>query len=298
MQLEHAFPGVEHPAEMLAEPACDVLDLDLGHQIQVQLRPQLRQRSGQDLGALVGRFVVVEFIGDLGVDELRERRQVADRLVREAATDDDCLQIDVEPCGDQRLIAGRHHNELVDELVVWTTPAAHLFAQRALLRLRHRLDYQHLEIRLVALCHGLVLQLTRVGSEHVVFVQAGVLDVAGAERLGGQRSVDPGNRVCELVVATRREQPLDPGELRRTWICPVRFERCQVVKSSLQIATYSSLSSPFVVGRVRRSAASSNRHQASLRNCHTLLYSRELSLTADPFVGSSVAEQLPPAGGR
>src|SRR5690348_4971548 len=64
------------------------------------------------------------------------------------------------------------------------------------------------------------------------------------------------------------------------------------------MVTYSSLSSPLVVGRVRRSAASSSRHQASLRNCQTLLYARELSLTADPFVGSSLAEQLPPAGER
>src|SRR5260370_1218346 len=55
---------------------------------------------------------------------------------------------------------------------------------------------------------------------------------------------------------------------------------------------------PSVVGWVRRSAASSNRHQASPRNCQTMLYARELSLTADPFVGSSVAEQEPPAGER
>jgi hypothetical protein len=66
---------------MLAEPAGDVFDLDLGHQIQVEFGTQLRQRRGKDFGTLVGRFVVVEFIGDLGVDELRERRQVADRLV-------------------------------------------------------------------------------------------------------------------------------------------------------------------------------------------------------------------------
>src|SRR5258705_7478721 len=55
---------------------------------------------------------------------------------------------------------------------------------------------------------------------------------------------------------------------------------------------------PSVVGWVRRSAASSNRHQASPRNCQTMLYARELSFTADPFVGSSVAEEEPPAGDR
>src|SRR5262245_36215595 len=62
------------------------------------------------------------------------------------------------------------------------------------------------------------------------------------------------------------------------------------------MVTYSSLSSPLVVGLVSRSDASSSRHQASLRNCQTLLYVRELSLTADPFDGSSVAERVPPAG--
>jgi hypothetical protein len=35
VQLQDPFAGVEHSAEMLAEPACDVLDLDLGHQLQV-----------------------------------------------------------------------------------------------------------------------------------------------------------------------------------------------------------------------------------------------------------------------
>jgi hypothetical protein len=42
VQLQDTFVGVEHAAEVLAEPACDVLDLDLGHQIQVKLGAQLR----------------------------------------------------------------------------------------------------------------------------------------------------------------------------------------------------------------------------------------------------------------
>lgn len=43
VQLEHAFAGVEHPAEVLAETPGDVLDLDLGHQVQVEFGSQLRQ---------------------------------------------------------------------------------------------------------------------------------------------------------------------------------------------------------------------------------------------------------------
>ena len=206
MQLQDAFAGVEHSAEMLAEPACDVLDLDLGHQVQVELGTQPRQRLGQDLGALVWRLVVVELVGDLGVDEFRQRRQVAGRLVGEPAADDDGLQIDVEPGRDERLVAGCDNNELVDELVVGATPAADLLAQCALLSLGHRLDDQHFEVRLIALRDGLVLELTWVGPEHVVFVQPGVLDITGAVRLGRERAIDPRDGVGELVVAARRKQ--------------------------------------------------------------------------------------------
>ena len=227
MQLQDAFAGVEHSAEMLAEPACDVLDLDLGHQVQVELGTQPRQRLGQDLGALVWRLVVVELVGDLGVDEFRQRRQVAGRLVGEPAADDDGLQIDVEPGRDERLVAGCDNNELVDELVVGATPAADLLAQCALLSLGHRLDDQHFEVRLIALRDGLVLELTWVGPEHVVFVQPGVLDITGAVPLGRERAIDPRDGVGELVVAARREQPLHAGELRRARVGPVRFQRCQ-----------------------------------------------------------------------
>jgi hypothetical protein len=57
----------------------------------------------------------------------------------------------------------------------------------ALLCLGHRLDDEHLEIRLIALRDGLLPELTRVRREHVVLVRARVLDVAGAVRLGGER---------------------------------------------------------------------------------------------------------------
>jgi hypothetical protein len=43
VKLEHALAGVEDAAEVRAEPARDVFDLDLGHEIEVQLRAQLVQ---------------------------------------------------------------------------------------------------------------------------------------------------------------------------------------------------------------------------------------------------------------
>jgi hypothetical protein len=73
VQFQHALAGVENSAEVLAEPPGDVLDLDLGHQIQIKLGAQLRQRHCEDPRAVVGRLVVIELVGDLGVDELGER---------------------------------------------------------------------------------------------------------------------------------------------------------------------------------------------------------------------------------
>ena len=147
MQLEHAFAGVEDAAEVLAEPAGDVLDVDLGHQVQVELGPQLAQRCRQDLGALLGRVVVGQLVRHAGVDELRQRRQVPGRLVREAPPDHHRLQVDVEPRGDQRLVAAGHHHELVDEFVVGAAPLANLVAQRPFLGVGHLLDDEHLEVR-------------------------------------------------------------------------------------------------------------------------------------------------------
>ena len=39
VQLQRPFPGVEDAPEMMAEPAGQVLDRDLGHQVQVEFRP-------------------------------------------------------------------------------------------------------------------------------------------------------------------------------------------------------------------------------------------------------------------
>ena len=62
VQLEHAFPSVEHPSEVLAQPTGDVLHLDLGHEVKVEFRAQLRQRRGEDLCALFGRVVIRQIV--------------------------------------------------------------------------------------------------------------------------------------------------------------------------------------------------------------------------------------------
>ena len=123
--------------------------------------------------------MVVEFLGDAGVDELGERGQIARGLVTEPAPDHHGLEVDVEPRGDQRLVAAGHHHQLVDELVVGAAPAAHLLAQRAFLGLCHLLDDQHLEVKLFAPVDRLLFQRARIGGEHVGVVEPRGVHVAG-----------------------------------------------------------------------------------------------------------------------
>ena len=68
MQLQRALPGVEHPAEVMAEMPGDVLDGDLRHQVEVEFRAQPGQPPGQDLRPLV-RVQAVQFPGQAGVSE-------------------------------------------------------------------------------------------------------------------------------------------------------------------------------------------------------------------------------------
>ena len=174
--------------------------------------------------------MIGELVGQLGVDELRQRGQVPARLVGEPATDHHRLQVDVQSGGDHGLVAAGHHDQFVDELVVGAAPVADLGAQRPLLGLGHLLHDQNLEIELFARIERLILQPTRVGRKHVLVIEAGVVDVAGAVGLGGQRTVDPGDRRGELLVVARGEQPLDLGELRGPGKRPVRLQRRQIAQ--------------------------------------------------------------------
>lgn len=54
VQLQNALAGMEYPAEVCAEPARHVLDLDLGHQVEVEFGSQTTQCAGQDLRAFLG----------------------------------------------------------------------------------------------------------------------------------------------------------------------------------------------------------------------------------------------------
>ena len=176
---------------------------------------------------MVRRHKVGLLVGDFGVDELRQRRQVAGRPVGEPPADHHRLKIDVQPRGDHGFVAARNHHQFVDEFVVGTPPAAHLPSQRAFLGFGHRLNDQHLEVEPFLVGRLLLFELARVGRVHVVVVNRGVLDVAGAIGICRQRPVDTGHHAPELVVAARGEQTLNPGELQRARIRPIRLERSQ-----------------------------------------------------------------------
>jgi hypothetical protein len=72
-----------------------------------------------------------------------------------------------------------------------------------------------------------MLEGARIGREHIELVGTGVVDVAGAVRLGGQRAVDLPHRLCELVIAASSKKSLNPRELRRAGVGPVGLERTQ-----------------------------------------------------------------------
>jgi hypothetical protein len=172
--------------------------------------------------------LVGHLVGDLGVDELGQRRQVTGRPVGEPAADHHRLQIHVQPRGDHGFVAAGNHHQFIDELVVGTPPAAHLPTQCAFLGFGHRLNDQDLEVELIRLGGRLLFEQARVGRVHVVVVKAGVLNVSSAVGICRQRPVDAGHHLRELVVAARGEQTLNPGELRRARIRPIRLERSQL----------------------------------------------------------------------
>lgn len=144
--VQCAFPGVEYPPEMVAEPGGDVLHLEFGDQIQVDFRSGFAQHFGQDLGSFFRR-VIGEVLGDVGVAEVLQGRQVPSRAMRESPGDRARLHVGVEPGRDHRFVTAADHHDLVDERVVGSAPAANLVGKCVFLGLVHRRYDQQLEIR-------------------------------------------------------------------------------------------------------------------------------------------------------
>ena len=228
VQLQQAVPDVEHPPEASAEPAGDVLHVDLGRQVEVEFGSQPGQRRGQGLGPLVGGRVLADPVGDAGVDEVRQCRQVPRGVRTEPASDHHRLDVHVEPRGDQRLHRVGHDHDLVDEFVVGAPPAVHLPAQHPLLRLRQVLDREDFEVQRLAFPGLRDVDPAGLGAEEVLVVDSDALDVAGPVPAPGQRVVDECDGLGELAEVAEGEQPVEFLELRAPGVGPVVFQRPQV----------------------------------------------------------------------
>ena len=121
MQLERTFPGMEDAPEMMAEPAGQILDGDLRHQVQVEFGPDPGQRSGKYLSAVIRRMVH-QVVSSVDARERCEQGRVVAGPVGEPAADHARLQPEVQPRGHDRLVETGHHDDLVDELVIRATP--------------------------------------------------------------------------------------------------------------------------------------------------------------------------------
>jgi hypothetical protein len=227
VQLKRPLTGVEDAPEMMAEPAGQVLDGDLRHQVLVELRPDPGQRPGQDLGAVIGR-VLHQVIADDAVHELPERGGVVAGPVGEPAADHARLQPVVQPRGHDRVLQAGHHDDLVDERVIRAAPPFQLLAQRALLRLAHVLDHQDLEVLPVGpgQLHGIPAAI--VG----VVLAAQVPGLVAADRVGSQRAVNRTHQRGEPVVLAGGVQPPDLLEGLHAGEGPEPLDRPEDLKQS------------------------------------------------------------------
>ena len=210
VQLERPFPGMEDAPEMVAEPAGQVLDGDLRHQVQVEFGPDLGQRSGEFLSAVIRRMLH-QVVRSVDARELCEQGRVVAGPVGEPAADHARLQPEVQPRGHNRLVEAGHHDDLVDELVIRAAPPPQLFPQRVLLLLGQVLDDENLEIRPVT---AELLRRAGIAIVGVIF-GAQIPGLTAAVGLGDQGPVGPAHHRGEPVVLTGGEEPLHlPEDLR------------------------------------------------------------------------------------
>jgi hypothetical protein len=225
VQLERPFPGMEDAPEMMAEPTGQILDGDLRHQVQVEFGPDLGQRSGEFLSAVIRRMLH-QVVRSVEASELCEQGRVVARPVGEPAADDARLQPEVQPCGHDRLVETGHHDDLVDELVIRATPPPQLFPQRVLLLLGQVLDDEDLEIRPVT---AELLYGTGIAIVGVIF-GTHIEGLTAAVGLGDQGAVGPAHYGGEPAVITGGEELLQLLEDACAGKRPKSFDRPQNIK--------------------------------------------------------------------
>jgi hypothetical protein len=132
MQLQGALPRVEYPPEMMAHLASDVLDGNVGHQVEVDLGTDLGQPRRQDLGAFIGG-VVGEIVRQRCVGKVGETAEIAKRGMGEAPPDHACLDIRVESHCHGCLDAAAHDDQVIDKPISGPAPGVHLLTEALLL---------------------------------------------------------------------------------------------------------------------------------------------------------------------
>ena len=191
--------------------AGQVLDGDLRHQVQVEFGPDLGQRPGEFLGAVIRR-VLHQVVSSVEADELCEQRRVVAGMVGEPAADHARLQPEVQPRGHHRLVETGHDDDLVDELVIRATPPPQLFPQRVLLLLGQVLDDENLEIGPVA---AELLGRAGIAIVGVIIFGPQIPGVTAAVGLGDEGPVGPAHYGGEPDVLAGGEEPLQlPEDLR------------------------------------------------------------------------------------
>ena len=183
--------------------AGQILDGDLRHQVQVEFGPDLGQRPGEDLSAVIRRMLH-QVVSSVDARERCEQGRVVAGPVGEPAADHARLQPEVQPRGHNRLVETGHHDDLVDELVVRSPPPPQLFPQRALLLLGQVLDDENLEVRPVT---AELLRRVAVAFVCVIFGTQ-IPGLTAAVGLGDQCPVGPAHHGGEPVVLTGGEEPL------------------------------------------------------------------------------------------
>ncbi len=123
VELKRALPGVENAAEVPAELGRDLLDRCFSHQIKVELGADLVDPLAEPFGQLAGRQVA-ELMGKARADEITEGGQVVPRLHAETLPDDAGLQVEVKEHRRDGVLAAGYHDQLIDEVVAATVPAA------------------------------------------------------------------------------------------------------------------------------------------------------------------------------
>ena len=215
MQLHIVFLIVEDAPAGGADLAGDILDRLVGHQVDVELRAQLRQQM-DERGAIIARQ-------DLRQVEIPDPRQIAlqqfqlvPRFQREAIAHDHGLQIMIEQHADQRVLQAGHDDGFIDEGVLGAAHLAQANPQQALLMGAQIVDEQDLEIGpgkqvvvlglegFFLLVLGLALNADRDGPAPVGIAHERAYD--SGDRTRQRRIILPVQKLAELMagVAARK----------------------------------------------------------------------------------------------